>query len=194
VRSVRRFAALLSAVTAIATAAQARAADFTTFTQGQVTVIQRLVEPKALDFDVVVPASLPDVWTAFTTPEGMATWLAPSAKVDLRKGGDWLALFKGVKPGGGSVIDFQPNVYLSISAMAPERFPNVRHDRTTAVFEFSSVDDTHTRVHLTQTGWKTGKEWDDAFDYLAKGNAQLLNALYQRFATGPVDWSKVGPR
>jgi len=42
-----------------------------------------------------------------------------------------------------------------------------------------------------QTGWKEGKEWDDAYDYLANGNAQLLGQLLYRFKNGPVDWTKL---
>ena len=33
---------------------------------------------------------------------------------------------------------------------------------------------------LVQTGWKPGKEWDDAYEYLA-GGAQLLGMLHRRF-------------
>jgi hypothetical protein len=47
-----------------------------------------------------------------------------------------------------------------------------------------------TLVRLTQTGWKTGEEWDKAFDYLAQGNAQLLTTLRRRFVDGPLDWAK----
>jgi hypothetical protein len=43
-------------------------------------------------------------------------------------------------------------------------------------------------VRLAQTGWKTGDEWDKAYDYLAEGNAEILNNLRQRFMTGPFDW------
>ncbi len=71
--------------------------------------------------------------------------------------------------------------------MAPEQFPTVRSERTRAIFEFEAVKN-GTRVTLTQTGWKQGKEWDDAYDYLAKGNAQLLAQLWYRFAKGPIDW------
>ena len=45
-----------------------------------------------------------------------------------------------------------------------------------------------TTVRLAQTGWKAGDEWDKAFDYLATGNARLLEALYHRFAAGPEAW------
>ena len=79
---------------------------------------------------------------------------------------------------------------LSIRAMAPENFPTVRRERTQAVFRFHEIDPQHTRVTLTQTDWKSGEEWDRAFEYLSKGNAQLLDMLYHRFQDGPMRWEQ----
>jgi hypothetical protein len=76
-----------------------------------------------------------------------------------------------------------------LSAMAPERFPTVRAERMRARFQFESKGD-FTVVRLTQTGWKTGPEWDRAYEYLTAGNAALLATLHRRFASGPIDWEK----
>jgi uncharacterized protein YndB with AHSA1/START domain len=146
------------------------------------------IPKKELRFEVEVPASVDAVWEAMTTAQGMMTWITPDARVDLRAGGDWLAMFPGAAPGGGTVISFQPKTRLELSAMAPEKFPTVRRDRTNALFEFESVGPSTTLVRLTQTGWKDGPEWDAAFDYLASGNAILLTMLRQRFISGPTDW------
>ena len=153
---------------------------------------QRLDKPeKALRFEAMVPAPVDEVWKAFTTSAGMSTWIWRDAKVDLREGGDWLVLYPGGKTGGGTVLSFEPHKRLVLSAMAPEQFPHVRSERTRAVFEFAPAGPQETRVTLTQTGWKQGKEWDDAYEYLSKGNAQLLAQLQRRFEQGPIDWSKL---
>ena len=76
-----------------------------------------------------------------------------------------------------------------MSAMAPEQFPHVRAERTTARFQFIEHAG-ETTVRLTQTGWKAGDEWDKAYDHLASGNAQLLETLRRRFVSGPLDWEK----
>ncbi len=76
-----------------------------------------------------------------------------------------------------------------IAAMAPEQFPTVRAERTNARFEFESSGES-TTVRLTQTGWRSGEEWDRAYDYLTSGNAQLLETLRRRFISGPIDWAK----
>jgi len=147
---------------------------------------------KALVFEVAVPASLSDVWNAFATSQGLSTWLTPNATVDPRKGGEWTAHYPGGKTGGGTILDFIPQRELLIAAMAPEAFPTVRATGTRAKFEFKSLGPNSTLVRLTQTGWKEGVEWDKAYNYLADGNAQLLETLYRRFLTGPIDWANEG--
>jgi uncharacterized protein YndB with AHSA1/START domain len=182
---VLRLAAILMACS-LAASAQ----DVST-NEGPVKVT-RQVQPKALIFEVEVPASLDQVWQAMTTSEGLMTWLTPKAKADLRKGGDWLAIWPGKPAGGGTIIGFKRNRKLVIRAMAPDQFPTVRRERTLAVFEFEKIDAKNTRVRLTQTGWKQGKEWDNAYDYLAKGNAYLFIALRDRFIKGPEKWDTPG--
>jgi len=150
--------------------------------------VTKLLEPdKALKFEVVVAAKVADVWQAFTANDGLNTWLWQDCTVDLREGGGWIVHYPGGKTGGGTIVSFRDGRQLVLHAMAPERFPEVRAMGTTAVFDFAPEGD-GTRITLTQTGWKQGNEWDDAYEYLASGNAQLLEQLYVRFARGPIKW------
>jgi uncharacterized protein YndB with AHSA1/START domain len=149
--------------------------------------VTRLGSPKALKFEVVVPAKIDEVWQAFTTGPGLNTWLWKECTVDLREGGGWTAHYPGGATGGGTIVSFQPGRQIVIHAMAPEKFPEVRRVGTTATFDFAR-EGKGTRVTLTQTGWQEGKEWDEAYDYLAAGNAQLLGQLNYRFTKGPIAW------
>jgi uncharacterized protein YndB with AHSA1/START domain len=152
-----------------------------------VTVVKG-TSPRQLQFDVDVPAGIEEVWKAFSTREGMIAWLAPDAKIELRPGGDWLVMFPGAAPGGGKIEAFDAPGRIVIHAMAPEKFPEVRSVGTTATFTLTSCGNACTHVRLVQTGWKEGKEWEDAYEYLAGGNAQLLGMLYRRFVSGPQQW------
>jgi uncharacterized protein YndB with AHSA1/START domain len=152
-----------------------------------VSVTRMSTPEKALRFEVAIPGSLDEVWSAFTTQEGLTTWLWRDVRVDLRVGGDWLVLFPGGKTGGGTIVAYEPKRYVTMSAMAPEQFPTVRETRTTARFEFDALTSSTTRVTLVQTGWRAGKEWD-AYEYLADGNAMLLAQLHRRFLSGPLTW------
>lgn len=147
------------------------------------------VAEKALVIEVTIPAPRAAVWHAFATSEGLSTWLTPGAVVDLRPGGEWTAHYPGGHTGGGTIISFVPEQEIVLSAMAPEQFPTVRAQRTTARFRFESRGDS-TVVQLTQTGWKTGPEWDRAYEYLIGGNGELLGNLHRRFVNGAFDWQK----
>jgi uncharacterized protein YndB with AHSA1/START domain len=156
-------------------------------------IVTRVAAPdKALRFEVTVPATVDEAWTAFTTADGLRTWLWRDARVDLRPGGDWLALYPGGKTGGGTIVSFESRRRIVIAAMAPEQFPAVRAERTRATFEFEPAGPAQTKVTLVQTGWKSGPEWDEAYEYLAKGNAILLTQLYKRFVDGPARWDGGG--
>jgi uncharacterized protein YndB with AHSA1/START domain len=185
---MQHFRAILAGLSLVATLAVIPAAFAQTGQQGSVSVTRTASPEKRLDFEVTVPATPAAVWEALSTSQGLMTWLWRGAHVDLRVGGDWLVKFPS-STGGGTITGFVPLQRLEISALAPDQFPNVRRERTRAVFELRpAADGKSTVVHLSQTGWKSGEEWDKAYDYLAEGNAELLNNLRQRFVTGPVDW------
>jgi uncharacterized protein YndB with AHSA1/START domain len=173
---------VLAALFAVRTESVARAA-------GPVTVTKVVSPEKALRFEVIVPGSLDQLWAAFTTNDGLAAWLWRDVHVDARPGGDWLAIFPE-STGGGTIVSLTPKTQLVIAALAPDRFPTVRQERTHATFEFAVATANSTCVTLVQTGWKTGAEWDAAYEYLAGGNAELLAQLYQRFVSGPIAWPK----
>jgi uncharacterized protein YndB with AHSA1/START domain len=165
------------------------AAVTTAIGQSPVTVVKQPLPNKALIFEVFIPASPAAVWQAFSTSDGLSAWLTPGAVVDLRPGGEWTAHFPGGKTGGGTIVSFVAQKEMVLAALAPEQFPSVRQQRTVATFQFTPLQD-GTLVKLTQTGWKSGEEWDRAYEYLAQGNAQLLETLRRRFLTGPIDWNK----
>jgi uncharacterized protein YndB with AHSA1/START domain len=157
--------------------------------EGPVTVTKIREPKKELQMEVQVPGARDSVWQAFTTTAGLDSWMWRDCSVDLRRGGGWLIHFPGGSTGGGTIERFKRGHEITIHAMAPETFPTVRAKGTTAVFQFEAVGDTATRVRLIQTGWQSGEEWEKAYDYLAKGNAQLLGQLRYRFKNGPIDWA-----
>ena len=159
------------------------------FGQNAEKVTGQAAPDKILALEVTIPAPRAVVWQAFTTSNGLSTWLTPGAVVDLRPGGEWTAHFPGGKTGGGTILSYVPEEEIVLSAMAPERFPTVRAERTRARFHFEAKGES-TIVQLVQTGWKSGEEWDKAYEYLIVGNAQLLATLHRRFVSGPIDWAK----
>jgi uncharacterized protein YndB with AHSA1/START domain len=159
------------------------------FGQNAEKVTRQATPEKVLTLEVTIPGPRAAVWQAFTTSSGLSTWLTPGAVVDLRPGGEWTAHFPGGKTGGGTIVSFVREEEVVLSAMAPEQFPTVRTERTRVRFHFEAKGDS-TIVQLVQTGWKQGAEWDQAYEYLTVGNAQLLATLHRRFVSGPINWAK----
>ena len=151
---------------------------------------KEVTPPQQFVIEVEVPAPVGEVWHVFATSDGLSTWLFPNATVDLQPGGDWLVHFPGGSTGGGTIVSFVPEKELVIAALAPDKFPEVRAQRTRAVFQFESRGKS-TVVRLTQSGWRSGDEWTRAYEYLVAGNAQLMATLHRRFVDGPMDWEKV---
>ena len=159
------------------------------FAWSQTAELKAGAPPSQFAIEVEVPAPVGEVWHAFATSEGLSTWLFPDATVDLKPGGDWLVHFPSGNTGGGTIVSFLPEKELVIAALAPEKFPTVRAERTRAVFTFEPHGNS-TIVRLTQSGWKSGDEWTKAYEYLVAGNAQLMATLHKRFVEGPMDWRK----
>jgi uncharacterized protein YndB with AHSA1/START domain len=152
-------------------------------TQATANFPQPADSTQALIIELSIPAPLPEIWRAFTTKEGLSTWLAPDVSVELKPGGDWLVKFPG-STGGGTILSFVSARELIIGALARDRFPHVCAARTRAVFTFTS-NANNTLVRLSQTGWQAGKEWDTAYEYLVAGNAQMLGMLHHRYVARP---------
>jgi uncharacterized protein YndB with AHSA1/START domain len=157
--------------------------------QNPQTAVTSATSERALVLELTIPAPRAAVWQAFSTTEGLSTWLTPGAVVDLRPNGEWTAHFPGGSTGGGTILSYVPEQEIVLSALAPDRFPMVRAERTRVEFHFETKGQS-TVVRLIQTGWKNGPEWDRAYEYLAVGNAQLLATLHRRFVDGPINWEK----
>jgi len=152
-------------------------------------------EGRVVTAQVEVPASLDDVWEAWTTEAGARTFFAPACRIDLRPGGAYEMLFDTqAEPGtqggeGNRILAIQPRTMLSFSWNAPPELPTVRHQRTHVCLRFAAAGPQVTQVSLRHDGWGVGGEWDEAFGYFERAwNQVVLPRLRYRFEHGPIDW------
>ena len=150
---------------------------------------------KQISFQISIPASLSDVWYAWTTEEGARTFFAPECKIDLQPGGAYEMLFNldappGEQGGEGMIIlAIQPERMLSFTWNAPPNLPIVRGEMTHVVVYFEENTPGKTYVSLVHDGWGEGGEWDQAFDYFTWAWGEIvLPRLKYRFEEGPIDW------
>jgi uncharacterized protein YndB with AHSA1/START domain len=147
---------------------------------------------RAIVRSVVVSASVGDVWRAWTTTEGLASFFAPNAHVELKLGGRFELLFDAKAPIGhqGSegcqILSFVPERMLSFTWNAPPAFPAIRHARTFVVLQFETLPDGGTRIDLRHAGWKEGKDWDAVFAYFDRVWPAVLASCRARLEADPV--------
>jgi uncharacterized protein YndB with AHSA1/START domain len=150
---------------------------------------------RAIDREVVVAANVDAVWQAWTTSEGIRTFFAPDAHVELRVDGPFEIFINpyaapGLKGADGMrIIGFQPKRMLSFTWNAPPHLPEARQQRSVVIVRFTPQGESETRVSLHHTGWGDGGEWDKAFEYFSGTWPIVLANLQKRFASGPIDWT-----
>jgi uncharacterized protein YndB with AHSA1/START domain len=134
------------------------------------------------------------VWKSWTTKEGLITFFAPQASVELAVGGDYEMYFDPKQPEGkrGSegckILSFVPGEMLSFSWSAPPSMPEVRRERTWVVLFFLTKEVNKTQVNLLHVGWQIGEEWQKAFQYFDRAWEVVLGRLQYRFQKGPINW------
>lgn len=145
--------------------------------------------------ETVVPATLEEVWNAWTTTEGVKTFFSPEAKVELAVGGsfenywDMEAEYGSRGSEGCRVLSYLPMEMLSLSWNAPLDFGELRNVYTIVVLQFREIEPGKVKVVLSEHGWGKGEDWDKLYDYFDRAWSQVLGNLKKRFVAGPIKWS-----
>lgn len=153
------------------------------------------VEPsgeRTLCREVVVDAPAAEVWRLISTSEGLRSWAAPVAAIDLRVGGEFESSYdpdgRIGAPGNihNRVVAFAPGEFLVMQvAQAPPGFPHADVvGKLATVLSLEAVDATHTRVRVTMLGYREGAAFDALYQFFDAGNAYTLNKLRDRVAEG----------
>jgi uncharacterized protein YndB with AHSA1/START domain len=148
---------------------------------------------RAIRYDFTVAAPPAAVWRVLSTAEGLRSFFAPGAEIELKAFGKFSIQFDPSKPGTTAeenvVLAVEPERLLSTTWNAPPAYPSVRAQRTLLQFRLMPDGEAHTRVTIVQSGFGTGKEWDDTYTYFTGAWTWVAASLQHRFEQGPLDWS-----
>lgn len=148
---------------------------------------------KAIEKSVEVSAPISEVWNAWTTVEGLRTFLCPDAEEELKPHGRYEIRFDPSQPEGlrgsegAQILSFVPQKMISFSWNAPPSLPEMRNTRTFVVVSFTPLARDRTRIDLYHAGWKKGAGWDQAFSYFDQAWGLVLGWCKERFEKGPRD-------
>ena len=146
---------------------------------------------------ITVKAGIADVWTAWTTTEGIKSFFAPDANVEARVGGPFQIFMDPFAPAGMKGADdmvflaVQDKKMISFTWNAPPSLPEARKQRTVVIVRFAPRGELLTDVTLNHVGWgeaAADNEWGKAYNYFARVWPNVLKNLKKRFDDGPVNW------
>lgn len=147
------------------------------------------MDEKIIRKEVLVPATRQELWDSWTTTEGVMSFLAPQAKIELAVGGSYECYFRLDQPPGlqGSeeckVLAFWPMDYISFSWNTPPEFPAERSKHTKVVVEIDRADEKDYRVILTHMDFGEGGQWEEVYQFFDKAWDFALESLREKFET-----------
>ncbi|CAN5473749.1 hypothetical protein BH10PSE17_BH10PSE17_02400 [soil metagenome] len=138
----------------------------------------------------IIDAPVDAVWNAWTTADGLETWLAPNVDIDLRIDGLMRVNYDpGQVLGGPSTIENRIMAYelermLSIRVTrAPDGFPFIgRIGEMWTVLYFQPTADGRTSLRVVGMGFGSDAESQQMKAFFIQGNAATLVLLQKRFA------------
>jgi uncharacterized protein YndB with AHSA1/START domain len=139
----------------------------------------------------VVPAPVAEVWKAWTTTEGVKTFFAPDANIELREGGAYELYFSNSVPEGqrGSegctVVSFEANRRLTFTWNFPPSVPSLRQeDAHTNITVTLAPSGSGTKVTIDQGPFEAGDDWQAGRAYFDRAWDRVLLRLEHRFKRG----------
>jgi len=137
----------------------------------------------------VVDAPPEAVWDAFTTKEGMESWMVASGDVDLKIGGLMRTTYRKEADLDGdtaihqAILSIDPGRMLSFRTIkSPKGFPFVQAiSKSWTVVYLEPVETGRTRVTVKMLGYDSGPESQKMRAFFEVGNKATLDALVKRF-------------
>lgn len=140
--------------------------------------------------EAVIDAPLKEVWSAWTTGQGLKSWLAPHAEIEMKIGG---VMRTNYNPEGklgdpqtieNEVLSYEPGKMLSTRVKkTPENFPfssSIR-DMWTVLY-FREITPNSTEIRVVGLGFSADEESQRMRTFFERGNEVTLQQLKNHFS------------
>jgi uncharacterized protein YndB with AHSA1/START domain len=153
------------------------------------------VSDRVIHKEVIVQATLDQVWHAWTTAEGLQ-FVSPESNVELRPGGpyEWFLHLEpdahGKRGGQGArILEFTTGERLVFDWTFPPSVPTLRESgaKTRVEVRFEDLGDGTVHVDFMQSGWGEGEDWDAGYAYFDEAWGYVLNRLKEHFEPPPAE-------
>lgn len=159
-----------------------------------------LAEQPPLVHEGIVDAPVDQVWAAFTTKEGLESWMVPHAEIDLRVHGKMRTNYHADGMIGdpntieNTILSFDPERMFSLKATKPpENFPFKNAIKGTwSVMYFDALGVGRTKLRIVGLGYGTDEEATKMREFFEVGNAWTIRKLQEKFSP-PEETSREQP-
>jgi uncharacterized protein YndB with AHSA1/START domain len=158
---------------------------------------------RVLCIEAVVPASTENVWKAWTVAQELSKWIAPVVAIDLKIGGaistnyDQKAAIGDVGTIRLPIINYIENQLITLKVNLNEKFPKSTRNQDQDLQEIVQIvdlGDGKTKVVSSMVGWGAGKDWDQTYDFFARGNEWTYRQLAKYLSSlAPVSTEQPAP-
>ncbi len=148
---------------------------------------------------MLINAPIEKVWQAWTTAEGLKSFLAPGNNVDVRVGGRFdIYFFPDREPGRRGtenmrLLILEPKNRLAFTWDQPLFFPEVRDQHTWVTVTLRARNENQTDVHITHGGFGDHGQWIGVKTYFRNSWQTILTRLEWTMYNGPMDWKNPPP-
>jgi uncharacterized protein YndB with AHSA1/START domain len=137
------------------------------------------------EFNVEINANIDTVWHAFSTTDGLQSWVAPLADIDLKVGGKWRANYNAEGKLGdestivNTILSYDPKHMLVLKATGfPKGFKFVEAAKDTwSVFYFEALSETKTKVTIVGLGYNDSEQSKKMRSFFAVANQYSMEQL-----------------
>lgn len=139
----------------------------------------------------VVNASVEEVWRAWTTKEGIESWMVAKTEFELKVGALWRTSYSkdsNLNDDASihqTILAFDPGRMLSFRTVKPPKgfpWPNAIA-QTWVVVYFEAVEPKKTKVTIKMLGFTDDKESQEMRPKFEAGNKWTLDQLVKKFAS-----------
>ena len=157
---------------------------------------------RVLRIETVVPATTESVWKAWTDPQELSKWIAPVVAIDLKIGGKISTNYDQKATIGNQgtiqlpIINYVQEQLITLKVNLNDKFPKKVRDEDRNLQEIVQIVDLgggKTEVVSSMVGWGTGKDWDQTYDFFARGNEWTYRQFAKDLSSPSVIVSQAAP-
>lgn len=142
---------------------------------------------RVLRLEMILPVDAAQAWKLFTTEEGWKKWATPVVSIDFKTGGQIRSHYDKTKSIGDAgtihlpILNYIEGELLTLKVILSDASFSEKlrreHGNLQEIIQFVEAGPGKTRIVSSMIGWGNGPEWDQCYEFFARGNEWTYKQL-----------------